>query len=113
MAECLSGSMMLGSTSAQQHVTLEKDREYTIAHLGHDVSGVAGKTEPIFLGVSENATPAAVTADFSDENTSIALIDEWAVVIGPGIETLSYKNAGAGDDPAMLLSAGPRLRGAY
>jgi hypothetical protein len=101
------GLHLIAAAATAKSITLNPDREYTIAHNGVDVSANA-VTNTIFLGI--DAAPAAAT--YAADENKFALLDGRAVVIGPGVKTLYFIGYDSGI-PTFSIAAGPEIGGTW
>ena len=95
---------VVGASTTEGTITLDRDREYTIKHNGLNASGSA--TDPIFFAYDE-----AVTASWAQDDNKFGLNANELVSIGPGCETLHYKTAAG--TPTFSLIPGPKLLGEH
>lgn len=86
-------------------VSLNQDREYTIAHRGQDASGGAD-TATIYLAVD-----AATDADASEGANKAILKSGEALSLCGGVNVLRLKTASGA--PTVNIIPGPRLMGAW
>lgn len=78
------------ATTAQQDLTLDPRRTYTLVHIGKDVN-LAALSANIVFSFSEDGTAATVTATGAASDNKLVLTNGMSVEIGPGIKTLSFK----------------------
>lgn len=93
---------VVGASSTEGTLTLDRDREYLVRHNGQNASGSA--TEPIFFAYDE-----AVTASWAEDNNKIGLNAGETTAVGPGCSTLHYKTASG--TPTFTIVPGPKLLG--
>ncbi len=86
-------------------VTLNSDREYTVAHDGVNASEAA-TAEAVFIGHDD-----APTADHTSEDDHANLIAGRKLVVGPGQAKMYLITATA--TVIVTVAPGPKLRGAY
>ena len=87
-----------------EQVTLNPDRQYSIAHTGKDTGG-ATAGQDVYL-----ATEASVDADGSEGPDKYILADGEFIVLPPGIGVLKFQSAGT---PTIKVMPGARLNGQW
>lgn len=92
---------VLAASTEEQTITLEEDREYTLAHDGEDATG-AEDTHTIYLSFG-----GAVDADAGEGADKAKLKDGRVFLIGPGISILKFKCAAGA--PTFSIAPGRRV----
>ncbi len=86
-------------------LTLNPQREYTIQHLGKDVSAVAS------TGDIYGAIAADPTATYAADTNKAVLQDGKSIIVGPGVGDYRLKTASG--SPCVMVVPGPHLHGAF
>ena len=82
--------LVVNATTSAVEITLSKDREYTIEHLGYDNSGSV--SAGILFMTTDDSSPVTDHIESANTTTSkIILLPGRSVVIGPGISKLEYE----------------------
>lgn len=97
-------AVLVASTS-EFTLTIDGERAYTFAHDSEDSSGDTD-SNTIYLAIN-----AAVTADPTEGNNKIKLINGRSVVIGPGVTRVRFKCASGG--PTMTVMPDVHALGAF
>lgn len=91
--------------AAEQTLTLDADREYTLTHLGLDV---AGNTDTALVFA---ATKRFVGADLTPREDKLVLRGLASVSFGPSVGRLAIRTPGGA--PLVQVIPGPRRHGAW
>lgn len=90
------GLAVVEAATAERSVLLDATREYTLAHDGETVAGVAD-TNTIYLSTDSTVTPAAGSG-----SGKFKLLAGRSVVVGPHVAVLRFKTASGA--PTMSVS---------
>ena len=93
------------TSSTEQTIALDADREYSLTHLGLDV---AGNTDTALVFA---ATKRLVGADLTPRDDKLILRGLASVSFGPGVGRLGLRTPGGA--PLAQLIPGPRRHGAW
>jgi len=111
LASAVENFAILACSTTATSAVLNPQKEYTLVHLGTDISGNSNDTEnqaTVFISTTSSFTPAHSEAD-----KVFPLMAGQSTVVGPGISTIYADCTVTNADPVIGLSAGANQSGIF